>query len=100
MDGGHFLVQHVDLGSANNYTRGVEYIGYDTATDGLTSHFFSNAPEVLRYAWELEDDTLTIWFGEKGSPTRCVGTFADDNQTASATWEWPGGGYSVQMKRG
>lgn len=94
-DGGFFLVQHVDLGE----TQGVEYIGYDQETGTLRSHLFGRSPQILEYTWEVSGDTLTIWYGEQGSPARYVGTFNEDRTTNTGAWEWPGGGYQSTMIR-
>jgi hypothetical protein len=47
----------------------------------------------------LEGDTLTIWGGEKGSPPYYRGTLAaaDDGDTITGAWVWPGGGYESTM---
>jgi hypothetical protein len=73
MDGGGFLVQHVDLHSAGDHTRGVEYIGYHEASGELRSHFFSAGGEILEYTYRLEDDLLSIWFGGPDSPPASTG---------------------------
>lgn len=99
MDGGGFLVQHVDLVNAEETTRGVEYIGYDRATDTLTSHFFGSGGEVLEYTYDLTGDTLTIWFGGPDSPAKFVGTFDAEGGTNVGGWQWPGGGYESTMTR-
>jgi hypothetical protein len=45
MEGGFFLMQHVDFGG----TKGIEIIGYDEASESLKSHYFGNASSVLVY---------------------------------------------------
>ena len=99
MEGGGFLVQHVDLVQDGQHTRGVEYIGHDQNSGVLRSHYFSPSGEILEYVYELTDDTLTIWFGEAGSPARFTGTFTDDGNANSGAWTWPGGGYTSTMTR-
>ncbi len=99
MDGGGFLVQHVDLHSAGEHTRGVEYIGFDEADGELRSHFFGAGGEILEYTYRLEDDLLTIWFGGTDSPARFEGRFSADGTTNSGAWQWPGGGYESMMTR-
>jgi hypothetical protein len=42
MEGGFYLVQHVDVDYAGRKVNGVEYIGYDDASGSLRSYFFSN----------------------------------------------------------
>ncbi|GGS68109.1 hypothetical protein ACIBIZ_44685 [Nonomuraea spiralis] len=95
LEGGNFLVQHVDLAD----TKAVEYIGYDEESKTLKSHLFGQSAEILKYTWEVDGDTLTIWYGDQGSPARFVGTFNEDRSTNSGAWEWPGGGYQSTMTR-
>ena len=99
MDGGRFLVQDVDLHSAGERTRGVEYIGYDEASGELRSHFFGAGGEILEYTYRLEGDDLTIWFGGTDSPARFEGRFSDDGTRNHGAWQWPGGGYESTMTR-
>ena len=99
MDGGGFLVQHVDLCSAGERTRGVEYIGYDEASGELRSHFFGAGGEILEYTYRLEGDLLTMWFGGTDSPARFDGRFSADGTTNHGAWQWPGGGYASTMTR-
>ena len=99
MDGGKFLVQHVELVHDDEVTRGVEYIGVHKEDGLLRSHFFGSDGEILEYVYELEGDTLTIWFGDVGSPARFVGTFDASGKVNSGRWEWPGGGYESTMTK-
>ena len=99
MDGGGFLVQHVDLCSAGERTRGVEYIGYDETGGELRSHFLGAGGEVLEYTYRLDGDLLTIWFGGTDSPARFDGRFSADGATNHGAWQWPGGGYASTMTR-
>jgi hypothetical protein len=92
-------VQQVDLVHEGQANRGVEYIGYDQETGTLRSHFFGAGGELLEYTYELDGDTLTIWFGDKESPARFVGTFDADGTVNTGAWEWPGGGYESTMTR-
>jgi hypothetical protein len=98
-EGGGFLVQHIDLLQDGQPTRGVEYIGYHKDTDTLRSHYFSTTGETLEYVYELADDTLTIWFGEAGSPAKYTGRFTDDGSVNTGGWTWPGGGFESTMTR-
>lgn len=99
MEGGFFLIQHVDLIHDGRKIKGMEIIGYDEESDALKSHYFGNSGGVLEYTWELDDDTLTIWFGEKGSPSVFSGTFSEDGNSNTGRWVWPGGGYESTMTR-
>ncbi|MBB6549784.1 hypothetical protein [Nonomuraea rubra] len=95
LDGGFYLVQHVDLG----VSKSIEYIGYDPETGTLKSHLFGQSHEILKYTWEVDGDTLTIWYGDPGSPARFVGKFNEDRTANTGAWEWPGGGYQSTMVR-
>jgi len=99
MDGGGFLVQHVDLRADEGDTRGLEYIGFDKESNSLRSHFFGSGGEILEYTYDLTGDTLTIWFGDSTSPAKFVGVFNADDSTNTGAWEWPGGGYESTMAR-
>jgi hypothetical protein len=99
MEGGAFLVQHVDLVANGETTRGVEYIGWDPESQTLRSHFFGNSGEILEYTYDLTGDTLTIWFGGTDSPAKYVGTFDSTGNRNAGGWQWPGGGYESNMTR-
>jgi len=105
MEGGFYLVQHVDIDYIGRRIVGIEYIGYDEENDNLRSYFFSNEGPgpfgrvALEYVWEVGDDALTIWGGYVGSPASFQGKFSDDRDTITGRWEWPGGGYEATMTR-
>jgi hypothetical protein len=98
MEGGRFLIQEVDLeDDGNGGTKGIEYIGFDTDTGTLRSHFFGRSGEILEYTYEIAGDTLTIWYGDRDSPAKFEGTFDADFTTNTGRWVWPGGGYASTM---
>ena len=99
MEGGAFLVQHIDLVSADGPTRGIEYVGWDPESQSLRSHYFAPSGEILEYTYELADATLTIWFGGVDSPAKFLGTFDDTGNRVTGGWQWPGGGYESNMTR-
>jgi hypothetical protein len=99
MEGGLFLIQHVDLTRLGTRHKGIEYIGYDEDSEALRSHYFDSTGSILEYTYELRDDTLTIWFGDIGSQARFKGKFSDDGDTFTGRWEWPGGGYDATGTR-
>jgi hypothetical protein len=99
MAGGFFLLQHIDLDQEEQQTKGIEIIGYDPGSGTLKSHFFGSTGEILEYTWQLSGDTLTIWYGEEGSPAKFTGTFSPGGKTNTGAWEWPGGGYESNMTR-
>ena len=105
MEGGFYLVQHVDMDHVGHHIKGIEYIGHDPAADNLRSYFFgTDAPGpfggvALEYVYEVTDETLTIWGGEVGSPAAYKGRFVNGRDTVAGAWEWPGGGYEATMTR-
>lgn len=106
MDGGFFLMQHVDFAQGGQKITGIEIIGYERefgATEpsrDIKSHWFSNTGETFVYVYEVDDETLTIWGGEKGSPAYYQGRWSKDGNTNSGSWHYPGGGgYGSTMTR-
>ncbi len=104
IEGGYFLVQHLFLEHDGHKIRGMEIIGYDRSWEGVpssdcTSHLFDNQGNTFTYVWDVEDDGLTIWGGERNSPAYFKGTFTDNHNTLTGEWAWPGGGYASQMTR-
>jgi len=98
MDGGHFLVQHVDLAADDETSgKGIEYIRFDADSGTLRSHYFGQSGELFEYTYQVEGDTLTIWFGDRTSPAKFSGTFNADFTANSGGWVWPGGGYESTM---
>jgi hypothetical protein len=88
MEGGFFLIQHVDLEQHGQRIKGIEIIGHEKPfgsepSEEIKSRFYSNTGDTLDYVYELEGDTLTIWGGERGSPAYYRGTFSDDGNTLS-----------------
>jgi hypothetical protein len=105
MEGGFFLMQHLDLVHDANIIKGIEIIGQERpfgATESgedIKARVYDSAGNTLDYLYELEGDTLTIWGGAKGSPAYYRGTFSEDGNTLSGAWVWPGGGYDSTMTR-
>lgn len=96
---GTALVQHVDLDNDGERTTGVEHIRYDQDSRTFPSRYVGSDGEVLDYVYDLDGDTLTIWFQAVGSPARFTGTFSPDGRTNTGEWTWPGGGYASTMTR-
>jgi hypothetical protein len=94
VEGGFFLLQHVDLGGS----RGLEIIGHEQkygaapSADIRSRYYGFSSGETLEYTYELVGNTLTIWSGERGSPAYYEGTFDDDGNTLTGAWHYPGGG--------
>lgn len=106
LEGGFFLLQHVDFVHGGHKIRGVEIIGYQRefgATEpsaNIKSRWFDNEGNTFDYTYEVNDDTLTIWGGEKGSPAYYQGKWSDDGNTNAGAWHYPGGGgYESTMTR-
>ena len=84
--------------------QGVESIGLDEETKTLRSHLMDNHGSNFVSTRDIEDDTLRIWFGDKGSDNFYQGTFSEDGNTNSGRWQWPEvggrtGGYASSMSR-
>jgi hypothetical protein len=97
LDGGFFLVQHVELEQYGQRVKGIELIGHlrpfgEAPSQDIHSRFYDNTGNTLDYVYELDGGTLTIWGGEKGSPAYFRGTFSPDGNTMSGEWVYPGGG--------
>jgi hypothetical protein len=74
MKGGFFLIQRVHMVQEDGQENtGIEIIGHERGMGAepsadIKSRFYSDSGDTLDYVYELEGDTLTIWFGERGSP--------------------------------
>jgi hypothetical protein len=104
MDSGYFLLQHFDLILHGHRVTGLEVIGhwkpYEQEPErDICSRAYDNSGSTLDYVYEVDDDTLTIWAGAKGSPAFYRGKWSDDGRTNSGTWTYPGGGYQSSMTR-
>ena len=105
MEGGFFLIQHVDFVHGGRRIKGMEVIGHlqpfgEPPSQDIKSRFYDTLGNTFDYVYELEGDTLTIWGGEKGSPAFYQGTFSADGNTNSGAWVYPGGGgYTSTMTR-
>ena len=91
MEGGFFLVQHVDLGPE---AKGMEVIGHEWPLGGepsadIKSRFYGATGDTLDYTYQLKGDTLTIWFGDRGSPAYYEGAFSEDGATLRAPGTTP-----------
>jgi len=106
MEGGFFLMQHVELQHDGHTNKGLEIIGRERgfgATEPgeeIKSRYYDNMGNTFDYVYEMEGDTLTIWGGAKGSPAYYKGTFSKDGNTISGAWVYPGGGYESTSTRG
>lgn len=105
MEGGFFLIQHVDLEQYGQRNKGIEIIGHEQQfgaepSEDIKSRYYDTMGNTFDYVYEMEGDTLTIWGGEKGSPAYYRGTISADGNSVSGDWVYPGGGgYSSSMTR-
>ena len=104
MEGGFFLIQHVDLVQYGQEIKGIEVIGHlkpfgEEPDDEIRSRFYGDMGDTLDYVYELDGDTLTIWGGDSGSPAYYKGTFSAEGNTLTGAWHYPGGGYEATAVR-
>ena len=97
MEGGSFLLQHVDLDHHGQKINGIEIIGHlrpfgEEPSEDIKTRYYGNMGETLDYVYEVDGDTLTIWGGERGSPAYYKGQFSDNGNTLTGGWVYPGGG--------
>lgn len=105
LEGGFFLMQKFDFVHSGHEVKGIEIIGqlrpfFEEPSEHIKSRIYDTMGNTFDYVYELEEDTLTIWGGEKGSPAYYQGTWSDDGNTNSGAWHYPGGGgYESTMTR-
>ena len=105
MEGGYFLVQHVELEQFGQRIVGMEVIGNlrpfgEPASADVHSRFYDTAGNTFDYVYAVEGDTLWIWAGERDSPAFFRGTFAEGDRVVTGAWVFPGGGgYDSTMTR-
>lgn len=105
MEGGHFLLQHVDFVHGGRRIKGMEVIGHlrpfgEAPNRDIVSRFYDTEGNTLDYVYELEGDTLTIWGEARGSPAYYRGSFSVDGASNTGAWVYPGGGgYEATMTR-
>jgi hypothetical protein len=105
MEGGFFLVQHVELVHNGHQVKGIEIIGHEfkfgeKPSSEIKTRFYSYLDGLtLDYVYEMDGNNLTIWGGEKGSPAYCKGEFSEDGDSFNIEWVYPGGGYKANGVR-
>lgn len=105
LEGGYFLIQHIDLTQFGARVQGIEIIGHEqpfgqAASAEIKSRYYDSQGNTFDYVYELDGESLTIWAGEKGSPAHFKGTFAEGGNSCSGAWVYPGGGgYDSVMTR-
>ena len=104
-EGGHFLVQHVDMVYSDRAIRGIEFIGHvakpgQPASAEIHSRFYSFLDGLtLDYLYEMETDMLRIWFEDKSLNNFMQAEFSPDGSNFSGAWRWPGGGYRFHARK-
>jgi len=104
MEGGFFLVQRFDFRMGKRRLRGVEYIGFDEDTKTLRSHLMDSSGHNFTYTWDIKDDRVTTWFGDRGSHNFYTGKLSKDGGIVRGRWQWPEGdgsigGYELNWRR-
>lgn len=105
MDGGHFLIQRVQLLQNGHEVRGIEFIGHlkpfgENPSTDIRSRYYDTMGNTFDYVYEIEEDTLVIWAVDKGSSSYFKGKFSPDGSSNTGTWRYPGGGgYESTMTR-
>lgn len=105
MEGGFFLLQHVELSQFGEPVTGLEVIGNlhpfgEPVGADVVSRFYDARGNTFDYVYELAGDTLTIWAGARGGPAYFRGEFSADGSTVTGAWVYPGGGgYDSTMTR-
>ncbi|NJP92739.1 hypothetical protein HCN51_25335 [Nonomuraea sp. FMUSA5-5] len=106
MEGGHFLIQDVDLTQDGGSVKGTEFIGRkrpfgaEQPSEDVHSWYFDSDGSTLAYVYEVEGDTLTIWAHKRDSGAYYRGTFSADGTSVTGAWVYPGGGgYESNMTR-
>ena len=102
--GRYFMLQHIEL-QGEEATSGLEVIGHLRPYNGesspdIRSRYYAADGDTLDYTYEIADDVLTIWMGERGSEAYYRGTFNAAGDECNGAWVYPGGGgYVSNMRR-
>lgn len=90
---------------AGRAIRGIELIGNISkpgkpTTPEVRSRFYSFLDGLtLDYIYEMDANTLRIWFEDKSLNNFMQSEFSQDNQSFIGSWQWPGGRYEFQAHR-
>ena len=105
MEGGFFLIQHFDFVQSGHKVKGMEVIGHlqmfgEQPSQDIRSRIYDTMGNTFDYTYEVNNETLMIWGGEKGSPAYYEGKWSEDGNTNTGAWHYPdGGGYESTMTR-
>jgi hypothetical protein len=92
MEGGFFFIHEFDaVTPQRQHVKGVEYVSFDEETHTLRSQLMGIGGHNFTYAWEIEDDNWTVWFGDKGSKNLFRGRFDQGGNVVIGGWQWPMG---------
>ncbi|HEU5121918.1 MAG TPA: hypothetical protein VFT59_03655 [Candidatus Saccharimonadales bacterium] len=105
LPGGQFLTfRHHEEG--NGGIDGIMVIGNEMGweetepSEEIIGHWFeSSSGHHYKYIWEIKGDIVQFWLNDKQSNMYFKGNFSEDSNTITGTWQWPGGGYDLVMKR-
>ena len=103
LPGGHFMAFHHQ---EEKGVKGVMILGYEKGWEEtepgeeLIGHWFeSSSGYHYKYIWEVDDRTVQFWLNNQQSKMSFRGEFSEDGHSITGTWKWPGGGYTLVMKR-
>ena len=105
MEGGFFLIQHFDFVHSGHKVKGMEVIWHlqmfgEEPSQDIRSRIYDTTGNTFGYTYEVNDETLMIWGGERGSPAYYEGKWSDDGNVNAGAWHYPGGGgYESTMTR-
>ncbi len=98
MEGGFFLLQHVDFVHGGNHIKGLEIIGHlqlfgEEPSRDIKSRYYDTLGSTFDYVYELEGIGSRSGAAKKGSPAYYQGTFSSDGNTNSrrlgvSGWRW------------
>lgn len=104
-EGEHFLIQEVDMKYAGRAIRGIEFIGHISKpgkpkSPEVSSRFYSFLNGLtLDYLYEIEANTLRIWFEDKSLNNFMQAEISQDGRKFVGAWQWLGGGYEFQAHK-
>jgi hypothetical protein len=94
MEGGHFLIQRVQLSQNGQEVKGIEMIGHlnpfgECKSSEIRSPYYDTLGNTFDYVYEMEGDSLVIWAGDKGAPSYYKWTYRSDRNSHSRAWHYP-----------
>ena len=83
MEGGHFLLHHVDARMGGGHLTALEIIGYDAATGTYPMRSYDSQGNTGTHTATLHDGAWTF----QGPSERFTGSFSEDGGTITGLWE-------------